>query len=282
MNRQLHLLDRPAFDDGGFSGFPPLVFVHGGYTSSACWDVSFLPFFQQRGYHCYALDLSGHGRSAGRAQLDEFGIDDYADDVRQIVAGISGEPVLIGHSMGAIVVQRYLEKASARAVVLMAPVPPTGVAASGVQLALRYPDFVVEAERAVRGEYTARTVALMRQVYFSPDVSAEQFAVFQPMVQDESMRAIAELMALALRLPGKKPKIPALVIGGELDALFAANRLYMTATGWNAETCVIPRAGHMVMMDPQWLTAAQKLDHWLGVALGLDHPPRAARLALVV
>lgn len=267
MHRQLHLLDRPALED---RGFPPLVFVHGGYINSACWDVSFLPFFQRRGYHCYALDLSGHGRSAGRRELHNFGLDDYADDVAHIVASLGASPVLIGHSMGAIVVQRYLETASAKALVMLAPVPPTGLAVSGMQLALRQPDFIAEAERAVRGEYTAKTVRVMREVYFSPDVSAEQFAVFQPMVQDESMRALTELMTLSLRLPARKPRIPALVIGGQLDALFAANRLYMTAAGWNGESCVIPRAGHMLMMDPQWRSVAEKIDDWLGVHLGLN------------
>ena len=276
MRRQLHWLDRPAAPE---RGYPPLVFVHGGYTSSACWAVSFLPFFAQCGYHCYAVDLSGHGHSAGRGELDDFGLEHYADDVGQLVAGLSAAPVLIGHSMGAIVVQRYLETASARAVVLMAPVPPTGLAASGIQLALRQPDLLAEVERAVRGEFTARTLRVMREVYFSPDVSDEQFARFQPMVQGESKRAIAELMALALRLPGNKPKIPALVIGGELDALFAANRLYMTASGWNAETCVIARAGHMLMMDPQWRSAAQKIDDWLGVRLGLERGLRSASSA---
>ena len=278
MRRQLHLLDRPPVED---KGFPPLVFVHGGYINSACWDVNFLPFFQQQGYHCYALDLSGHGKSAGHRELNSFGLDDYADDVGQIVAALGAEPVLIGHSMGATVIQRYLEKASAKAVVMMAPVPPTGLAASGVQLAIRHPDFIAEAERAVRGEYTAKTIRVMREVYFSPEVSAEEFAAFQPMVQDESMRALTELMSLALRMPAKKPRIPALVIGGKLDALFAANRLYMTATGWNGEICVVPHGSHMLMMDPQWRVVAEKIDDWLGHRLGLKREKTHEYLALV-
>ena len=141
---------------------------------------------------------------------------------------------------------------------------------------MRQPGLLAEIERALRGEFTAKTLRVMREVYFSPDVTDEQFALFQPLVQGESTRAIAELMALALRLPARKPKIPALVIGGELDALFAANRLYMTASGWNAETCVIARAGHMLMMDPQWRSAAQKIDDWLGLRLGLERGPQAA------
>lgn len=260
MRHRLHTINRPALED---RGYPPLVFVHGGYIHGGCWDVHFLPFFQQRGYHCYALDLSGHGQSAGRKELNSFGLDDYADDVGEVVASLGATPVLIGHSMGALVVQRYLEKSPAKAVVMMAPVPPTGLTGSGAQLMLRQPEFFVEAERAIRGEFTENTIRVMRDVYFSPDVSAEHLAVFQPMVQAESMRALTEMMALALRMPVSRPRIPALVIGGQFDALFAANRLYFTAAGWNAETCVIPRAGHMLMLDPQWRSVAEKIDHWL-------------------
>ena len=260
MLRNLHVIERPAHND---QNLPPLVFVHGGYTHSGCWDVNFLGYFQERGYNCHALDLSGHGRSSGRDELNDFGLDDYAEDVRQVVASLDSQPVLIGHSMGAIVVQRYLEKSAARGVVMMAPVPPTGLSASAMQLAVRQPDYLFEAARAVRGEFTENTIRVMREVYFSPDTSAEDFSAFQPLVQDESLRAVAELMGLALRLPTRRPRIPALVVGGQLDALFAANRLYFTAAGWNAETCVIPRAGHMLMMDQQWPQAAGKIDDWL-------------------
>jgi pimeloyl-ACP methyl ester carboxylesterase len=83
------------------------------------------------------------------------------------------------------------------------------------------------------------------------------------MVQEESMRAITEMMALAMRMPATKPRIPALVIGGQYDALFASSRLHHTAAGWNADTCVIPRAGHMLMLDPQWSHVAEKIDGWL-------------------
>lgn len=269
MIRRLHTLSRPAFED---QGHPPLVFVHGGYTHSGCWDINFMPFFQERGYNCHAIDLSGHGKSSGGDRLNSFGLDHYADDVGQLIADLGVAPVLIGHSMGAIVVQRYLERSPARAVVMLAPVPPTGLAASGVQLAARHPEFIVEAERAVRGDYTENTIKVMREVYFSPDASLEHYRSFMPVVQNESMLALTELMSLAMRFPRKRPRMPALVIGGQFDALFAANRLHFTASGWNAETCVIPRAGHMLMLDPQWIDVARKIDTWLGASLGLQNP----------
>lgn len=264
--RKLHTLHRPAKKA---NGHPPLVFVHGGYVHSGCWDLNFLPHFSSLGYHCHAVDLSGHGASEGKEHLDQYDLDHYAGEVAQVVADLPTAPVLIGHSMGALVVQRYLEKGAAAAVVMMAPVPTTGLAACSIQLNARQPDFLQEAARAVRGRYTDKTVRVMREVYFSPDVTAEEFAAFKPLVQDESTTAIAEMMALAWRPPMRgRPKIPALVMGGELDAIFSSNLLHFTASGWNAETCVIPRAGHMIMMEPHWHLAATKIENWLARRLG--------------
>ncbi|MCX7167113.1 MAG: alpha/beta hydrolase [Rhodocyclales bacterium] len=264
-HRKLHTLHRPAKKH---NGHPPLIFVHGGYVHAGCWDVNFLPHFSKLGYNCHAIDLSGHGRSEGREDLNTYDLDHYAADVAQLVGEMPVPPVLIGHSMGALVVQRYLEKGAAAAVIMMAPVPTTGLAGCSAQMAHKQPDFLREAAYAVRGKYTANTVKVMREVYFSPDVTHEQFAAFKPLVQDESMTAVTEMMALAWRPPTRRPKIPALVMGGELDALFPSNQLYFTASGWNAETCIIPRAGHMLMMEPQWTAAADKIDNWLDRRLG--------------
>jgi pimeloyl-ACP methyl ester carboxylesterase len=271
-HRKLHTLHRPA---KRHNGHPPLVFVHGGYVHAGCWDVNFLPHFSKLGYDCHALNLSGHGESGGREQLNSYDLNHYAGDVAQVVAELREPPVLIGHSMGALVVQRYLERGTAAAVIMMAPVPTTGLAGCSAQLAHKQPDFLVEAARAVRGKYTEKTVRVMREVYFSPDVTAEQFASFKPLVQDESMTAVTEMMALAWRLPKRRPKIPALVMGGELDALFPSNQLYFTASGWNAETCVIPRAGHMIMMEPHWTAAATRIDNFIDRRLGRKQPAAA-------
>jgi pimeloyl-ACP methyl ester carboxylesterase len=85
------------------------------------------------GYAAYAVSLSGHGGSPGRKQLDSFSILDYARDVASVVAALPAPPVLIGHSMGGFVVQKYLEEYQAPGAVLMCAVPPQGLmaAASG-------------------------------------------------------------------------------------------------------------------------------------------------------
>ena len=105
----------------------PLLFIHGAYTAAWCWEEHFMPWFASQGYFCYALSLSGHGTSRGRKQLDNFGINDYVDDVATVVAALPAPPVLVGHSMGGFVAQKYLEQHKTPAAVLMCAVPPQGL-----------------------------------------------------------------------------------------------------------------------------------------------------------
>src|SRR2546426_9670253 len=105
----------------------PLLFVHGGYCDAWCWEPYFLPWFAARGYPAYALSLRGHGASGGRESLFVAGIDDYAVDVARVAGKLPSRPVLIGHSMGAAVVERLIAAGPVRAAALFAPVPPGGL-----------------------------------------------------------------------------------------------------------------------------------------------------------
>jgi pimeloyl-ACP methyl ester carboxylesterase len=263
--RQIHTLQTPGAASGRH---PPLVFVHGGCVHAGCWAPHFLPYFSRRGFACQAIDLAGHGASEGRQQLDSFGIDDYADDVAQVVDGLDAPPILIGHSMGTVVVERYLERGEARGAVLMAPVPPSGIFGSTLRLALTTPTYFAEQQRAIRGEYTAQTLALMREVYYSADTPDDDLIRYAPLFQPESRRALTELTLLAMRFPRRRPQLPVLVVGGENDALFPPSYLGFTADRWAADRAVIPGVGHTMMLDAHWQPAAQWIADWLEERFG--------------
>ncbi|HQR52717.1 MAG TPA: alpha/beta fold hydrolase [Burkholderiales bacterium] len=259
--RRLHTLYRRA---AGASRHPPLLFVHGGYVSASCWDVYFLPYFSRHGFECHALDLSGHGASEGREHLNSFGLDDYAADVARTAAALGEPPILLAHSMGTSIAERVAEREPVRAAVLMSPVPAMGTLAAAMKLALAEPAFFTEVSRASQGRYTAKTLRLMRDIYYSPDMSPEELVRFQVHFQPESSRAVTELTLLGLRAPRRLPRIPALVLGGECDAVFPPSLLCFSAIRWNAKLVEVPRAGHTIMLDRHWERAASEILHWLG------------------
>lgn len=259
--RELYVHRYPAAHP---EGRPTLLFVHGAYSDGRMWMQRFVPWFQAAGFNCLAPDLSGHGRSAGRDGLDGFGLDDYVDDVAQVVATLDAPPVLIAHSMGTLVAQRLAERVPLAGMALLAPVPPTGTGGSASRLALTLPDFFVELPRAIAGSADQKTMEVMARVYFSPEMPPRETVQFLPLMQPESERAVLEMVTLPLRARvSRRPRLPVLVMGGSQDLVFPASMLCFTASAWHARQEVVPGAGHMLMLDPQWEDAAARLAAWL-------------------
>jgi pimeloyl-ACP methyl ester carboxylesterase len=110
----------------------PLLFVHGAFAGAWIWEPYFLPFFARQGYEAYALSLRGHGPSDGGDGLMNVRLRDYVADVEQIMNTLPAVPVVIGHSMGGVVVQHIMHRHrdSLPAAVLMASGPPHGMIGS--------------------------------------------------------------------------------------------------------------------------------------------------------
>lgn len=135
---QLEAITRAPSDDVRPT---PLLFVHGAWHGAWCWEEHFLDYFAERGYGVTALafSLRGHGKSEGGNRLRWARISDYVADVKQVAEQLPAPPVLIAHSMGGHVVQKYLEQHPARAGVLLASVPPRGALAGTLRYARRHP-----------------------------------------------------------------------------------------------------------------------------------------------
>ena len=89
----------------------PLLFVHGAWHAAWCWDEYFLNFFADKGYRALALSFRGHGGSSTDKPLRACSVADYVEDISVVADSLPAPPVVIGHSMGGLIVQKYLEVA---------------------------------------------------------------------------------------------------------------------------------------------------------------------------
>lgn len=117
----------------------PLVFIHGAWHGAWCWDEHFLDFFADRGYHAVAINLRGHGGRPAPRTLNKCSIGDFVEDVCAVANRLPVPPVVIGHSMGGLVVQKYLETHRGPAGVLLASVPTRGANGFAMRWARRHP-----------------------------------------------------------------------------------------------------------------------------------------------
>ena len=103
------------------------VLVHGACHGAWCWD-EVTARLRAKGHRVVTLDLPGHGRRAAEVRLASVAA--YGRSVADAMAleGIS-RGVLVGHSMGGLVIPKAAELASARVahlVFLAAVVVPDG------------------------------------------------------------------------------------------------------------------------------------------------------------
>ncbi|HSD60577.1 MAG TPA: alpha/beta fold hydrolase [Burkholderiales bacterium] len=241
----------------------PLLFIHGAYVAAWCWAENFLPYFARRGYAAHAVSLRGHGASEGREDLYLHSLGDYVRDVRRVVDSLDREPVLVGHSMGGMVVQRYLERYTAPGAVLMSSVPPTGLLGPGLSLAQGDPALFHEMGVLQYGNPRAASLDGLRRALFSPRTPDHIVLKALRMGQRESYRAIFDMTWPQLRLNGRHRLPPVLVLGGEEDAFFGPDALRATAGHFGVEPEIFPHMAHALMLEPGWEAVADRILAWL-------------------
>ena len=239
----------------------PLLFVHGAYVGAWCWDDHFLPWFAERGFPAHAVSLRGHGRSVGRERLHEFGLADYVEDLAQVAGSLERPPVLIGHSMGALVVQKFLERTSAPAAVHICPVPPFGLLPASFALAFGRPALFTEINALASGHGASR--AALAEALFAGPVNGERIERYYARMQAESRRALADMSWWGLPQLWRMNRPETLVLGASHDSLIPAVMAQSAATMLGAEYRLLDGLGHAVMLESGWQRAAQEILDWL-------------------
>jgi non-heme chloroperoxidase len=240
----------------------PLLFVHGAFTGAWCWDEHFLPFFAEAGYNAYAVSLSGHGGSRDRERLDSLSIADYVADVTEVAARLPQPPVLIGHSMGGFVIQKYLETHTARGAVLMCSVPPQGLMSAALGMMFSHPGLLTDLNRLMNGGNVA--VDALREALFAQPIATDDLTRYYRWSQPESHRAIWDMTLLNLPHPSRLADTLLLVLGAEHDHLIPPSMVRMTARRYGVEAEIFPGIGHGMMLERDWRKVAERVLQWIG------------------
>lgn len=239
----------------------PILFVHGTGHGAWCWK-NWMELAVEAGHPAYAVSLRGHGGSGGSLFKSHLG--SFVDDVISTASSLPKKPILVGHSLGGLVVQRTIARYSATAVVLVAPVGarsggrvlakigsqhPVDVARilAGGSLPMRYEYLFEGLDRAEAGGYLAQT---------GPE---SPWAQFQVLLHKPSSSPVGDPPVLVIATPG--------------DNLIPASDLADTARRYSAEVLQFPGIGHDLMLDEGWQRPGAAMLQWLDEALGTGTAP---------
>jgi 3-oxoadipate enol-lactonase len=117
---------RFGYEAAGQPASPPLVFLHGIGGAARGWRGQIEAFGDR--YRAIAWDMPGYGGSAPLAAVSIAMLADALQDFLQATG--AAKPILVGHSIGGMIVQQWLTKHpdSAAAVVLAQTSPAFGKA----------------------------------------------------------------------------------------------------------------------------------------------------------
>ena len=237
----------------------PLLFVHGAWHGAWCWDEHFLPYFADHGYEAHALSLRGHGKSAGNVRWASAL--NYVTDVEQVARSLPRPPVVIGHSMGGYVVQKYLEQNRAPAAVLLAPIPSFGILPFLLRLLRHDPLALLKSLLQLNPYPIIGSPERVRRYFFS-DLPPAAIQTYFERMQSESFRMVLDASLLNLPRP-VRVTAPMLVMGAANDAVFPQREVITTAQTYGARAEIFPDMAHDMMLEPGWQSVADRILAWL-------------------
>lgn len=218
----------------GAAGRPPLVLIHGTVTNYVVWQ-KWMAALPGRGWEAYAVSLRAHGGSYGvdgETYCSGLRLEDYVDDVAAVTARIGRPCVIVGHSMGGIVAQRYVARGGGPetlGLVLLASVPPGQL-----------------------GPIRTEPLPTDRPFFYSPTSVASE----SPSVMND--------FSTGAGIPIEPGQIacPVLSISAELDAT-KVPKDDRVARYYGAEYHLAKGIGHELMLDDGWERVFDLVMKWL-------------------
>ena len=284
------LTQDPVSPDGTeHAPLPDLLVVHGAWHGAWCW-AHMQAFCALGGFRSHAVNLRGHGDSSGREMLARLHLDEYVADVAHVARALDRPFVLLGHSMGGIICQRYLslieqgrDLPAPAGVVLLATVLPSDMATG-----LRRPALIKQfggpiallralLRMQLTGDVTAfvSSPELVRALFFTPDTPEQDVIDCFIRLQNESATVIRESQRLARIWQTPLRATPMLVLGGARDACFPPATLRRLAAAYGATLHLFAGMGHDLMLDQGWEQVTDAVMGWVREIPVADDLPAA-------
>jgi pimeloyl-ACP methyl ester carboxylesterase len=290
-------------NDNQQTQLPILVFLHGSFHSSWCWEEKFFPYFVSLGYPVVAFSWRGTSGTPAGEGVKKVKAAEHCQDLQGFLDQLPAivgptyttgalKPILISHSFGGIVVMKYLETCGKKPIDLfeglihMCSVPPSG----NGKLTLRYLKRSLRDSWKITAGFAMKKciddAKLTRELFFGgpPRVLADgtvddlgvsdaDIHLYQQRFARDTVATI-DLLDLGKQLPsfktdkeGKAPFVsnlpPCLVIGANDDFIVDEVANMETANYFGLDRPVFVDSPHDVMLGRTWKNSADTIHEWI-------------------
>lgn len=256
---------------------PKIVFIHGMFLNPKSWET-WKRFFEAKGYECQAPAWPLHDgeptalRASIPPGLGELNLEALYAHYREILCDDAGSTILIGHSLGGLIVQKLVSEGLVKAGVAICSVAPNKMLA--VDWGFMRNSASITNPFAGYDPYEMTPEGFHKN--FANTLSeAESNAAWQAYAVHESRQVLRDILGDAGVIDTEVAHAPLLFIGAEKDEIIPASLVGRVAKAYSdershSEYVEFTGRGHFICGEPRWEEVAETIANWLDAHLHAD------------
>ncbi len=248
-----------------------IVLIHGLFVNNTSW-AAWKTYFENQGYTVYTPANPGHegNPAALRAnihpQLTQTGFKDVVANIVKVIDTLPEKPIVIGHSLAGLVVQKLVEMGKAVAGVSIDGAPPKNVFA---------PPATIKAVLPVVNPFKGNSPYMgsrewYHKHFFNNYTRTESDRLYDQIAVPESRKiAWNTLLDSFASIDFKRPHSPLLFIGGGNDTIFSADFTKVIASRYQDKNSQVDYKrfegrSHFIAGEKGWEEVANYVLGWIG------------------
>ena len=248
-----------------------IVFIHGLFMNPESWS-SWVKYFENKGYKCYTPAYPFHEGNPGtlrniiNPELGKLTFRQVIDSLIEFIDSLPEKPVLIGHSMGGLAVQKLLGMNKGTIGISIDPAPPAGL--------FSFKWSFLKSNLSTINPFKGNSVCLPDVKWFHyafcNTMTIEQTdSEYNKFVVPESRNIARSSTGRDGRIDFSKPHNPLLIIAGEKDNIVPESLVRKNFKAYDSNKSIIdfkefPDRTHYICGQPAWEEVAEYIDEWIG------------------
>jgi pimeloyl-ACP methyl ester carboxylesterase len=247
-----------------------IVFIHGMFQNPKSWE-KWIAYFTEKGYECIAPAWPLHEgeptdlRNNPPAGLGDLGLQTIVDEMERIVRALPEPPIVIGHSVGGLIVQLLTQK---------------GLVEIGVPISSVAPNAMLAFDWGFMKNSALITNPLKGNEPFYTDLESFHASFCNIMSMEETEKAynetathdsrnvLRDCLGEAGQIDTEMPHAPLLFVAGGEDQIIPYELDRRNAEAYTDEVSIahfraFPGRGHWICGQEGWEEVAAYISEWL-------------------
>lgn len=246
-----------------------IVLIHGMFVNNTSWS-EWKNYFEAKGYTVHAPANPGHEgnpaelRKNIHPELTQTGFEDVVMNIVKLIDTLPEKPIVIGHSMAGLVVQKLIEMDKAIAGISIDGAPPKNVMAPLSTVKIVWPAVNIFKKSAYMG-----SLDWYRRAFLNTLPENEVQKAFNEIAVPESRKIGQDTLLKSFsNVNFKKPHQPLLFIAGEKDAIFPPSLTQKIANKYADKNSVVDYKlfegkSHFLCGEKGWEEIAEYILNWI-------------------